>query len=54
MTKFNRRPLALWSCFISGVFLTILTFIVQYIVSKLLILFYFLCTQLKPFLYLFF
>lgn len=34
MSTFNRRPLALWSCFISGIFLTILTFIVHYIVSK--------------------
>lgn len=33
MTKCNRRPLILWSCIVSGVFLTILTFIVQYIVS---------------------
>lgn len=33
MTKLNRRPLILWSCFISGLFLTILTFIVHYIVS---------------------
>lgn len=34
MTKLNRRPLILWSSFISGVFLTILTFIVHYIVSN--------------------
>lgn len=34
MTKCNRRPLILWSCLISGVFLTILTFIVEYIVGN--------------------
>lgn len=33
MAKVNRRPLILWSCFVAGVFLTILTIIVLYIVS---------------------
>lgn len=35
MTKLNRRPLILWSCLVSGLFLTILTFIVNYIVGFL-------------------
>lgn len=34
MAKVNRRPLAFWSVFISGVMLTILTVIVSLIVSK--------------------
>lgn len=33
MAKCNRRPLAMWSCFVSGIFLTVLTFVVSYIVS---------------------
>lgn len=33
MSKVNRRPLLLWSCAVSGVFLIVLTFIVHYIVS---------------------
>lgn len=35
MSKVNRRPLILWSCFFSGLWLTVLTFIVHYIVSVL-------------------
>lgn len=34
MTKFNRRPTLLISCFGSGVFLVILAFVVKFIVRK--------------------
>lgn len=39
MAKVNRRPIALWSCFFSGVFLTILTFVVNYIVNLINLIF---------------